>query len=263
MSLDGAVRLSVIVVTHNSSAALAAALPPLIAQLGPHDELVIVDNDSSDETLSVVLDLAPAATVIETGGNVGFAAAANAGAAIARGDLLVFLNPDATAAPDFAEAIAAPLRDDRGWTAWMGLVTAESRKRCEHERRRHALHGHRLGGRGGKAGARNAGRPARGRLPLGCVPRHPARAVGSRRRFRGGVLHVPRGRRPLAPAATGGRTARGGADGDRRPRLRVRQRPGQVASCSSATAGPRSCAVIQAGCWSCSPRRCSPPSWRS
>ena len=126
MSLDGAVRLSVIVVTYNSSAALAAALPPLIVQLDPHDELVIVDNDSSDETLSVVLDLAPAATVIETGGNVGFAAAANAGAAVATGDLLVFLNPDATAAPDFADAIAAPLRDDRGWAAWMGLVTAES-----------------------------------------------------------------------------------------------------------------------------------------
>ena len=126
MSLDGAVRLSVIVVTYNSSAALAAALPPLVVQLDPHDELVIVDNDSSDETLSVVLDLAPAATVIETGGNVGFAAAANAGAAVASGDLLVFLNPDAMAAPDFADAIAAPLRDDRGWAAWMGLVTAES-----------------------------------------------------------------------------------------------------------------------------------------
>jgi len=74
----------------------------------------------------VVRELAPAATVVETGRNSGFAAGANAGAAVAEGDLLVFLNPDATPAPGFTDAIRAPLRDGRGWAAWMGLVTAES-----------------------------------------------------------------------------------------------------------------------------------------
>jgi GT2 family glycosyltransferase len=126
MSPDGARRLSVVVVTFNSSAAVAAALPSLVAQLGARDELVVVDNDSADDTLAVVRDLAPAATVLETGRNAGFAAAANAGAAEAHGDLLVFLNPDAKPAPGFADAIAAPLGDDRGWTAWMGLVTSDS-----------------------------------------------------------------------------------------------------------------------------------------
>ena len=54
-----ATRLSVVVVTYNSGAALAAALPPLVAQLGPRDELVVVDNDSGDDTLAVVRELAP------------------------------------------------------------------------------------------------------------------------------------------------------------------------------------------------------------
>ena len=55
--------------------------------------------------------------------NAGFAAGANAGARAATGDLLVFLNPDATPAAGFVDAIRAPRGD---WSAWMGLVTAEA-----------------------------------------------------------------------------------------------------------------------------------------
>jgi GT2 family glycosyltransferase len=118
--------LSVVVVTYQSAAAVAAALPALVVQLRPDDELVIVDNGSTDDTLARVRALAPAATVLALGRNAGFAAGANAGARAARGDLLLFLNPDATPAPGFAEAIRGPLADGRGWDAWMGLVTAES-----------------------------------------------------------------------------------------------------------------------------------------
>jgi GT2 family glycosyltransferase len=118
--------LSVVVVTYESEAAVAAALPALVAQLRPDDELVVVDNGSADGTPARVRALAPAARVLELGRNAGFAAGANAGARAARGDLLLFLNPDATPAPGFAEALRAPLADGRGWDAWMGLVTAES-----------------------------------------------------------------------------------------------------------------------------------------
>ena len=115
-------RLSVVVVTYDSRAEVAAALPALCKQLGPGDELVVVDNASSDGTLDAVREVAPAATVVQTGSNTGFAAAANAGARAASGDLLVFLNPDATPAPGFVEAI----RSAGAWDAWMGLVKAGS-----------------------------------------------------------------------------------------------------------------------------------------
>jgi GT2 family glycosyltransferase len=117
--------VSVVIVTYDSAAAVAVALPPLCAQLHEGDELVVVDNASSDDTVAVVREVAPAAVVVANGENAGFAAGANAGARAAAGDLLVFLNPDATPAPGFAEAIRAPLADGRGWTAWMGMVTAE------------------------------------------------------------------------------------------------------------------------------------------
>ena len=118
-------RLSVIVVTHNSREALVRTLPPLLDQTGPEDELVIVDNASSDGTPEVVVAMAPEAKLIRSNVNEGFAAACNLGAEAAGGDLLLLLNPDAQPAEGFCQSIRTPLREGRGWAAWMGLVTAE------------------------------------------------------------------------------------------------------------------------------------------
>jgi len=114
----------VVIVTHDHREVVATALPPLLSQLGPDDELIVVDNDSADGTSEAVRSLAPAATVLEAGTNLGFAAGCNLGALEARGELLCFLNPDATPQPGWREAIVAPLDDGRGWAAWQALVTA-------------------------------------------------------------------------------------------------------------------------------------------
>jgi GT2 family glycosyltransferase len=123
MSSPGAPRVSVVMVTFNSRASVSASLPALVAQLRDGDELVLVDNASSDDTVAAVRAIAPRARLVQTGRNAGFAAGANAGARAAGGDVLVFLNPDATPAPGFVDAIAAA---GERWTAWMGLVTAEA-----------------------------------------------------------------------------------------------------------------------------------------
>jgi GT2 family glycosyltransferase len=117
-------RLSVVVVTYNCREAVGCSLPPLVEQLGDGDELIVVDNASVDGTAAAVREAAPGAELVEPGRNLGFAAGSNAGAERASGELLLFLNPDAVVAPGFREAIERPLRDDRGWVAWMGLVTA-------------------------------------------------------------------------------------------------------------------------------------------
>jgi GT2 family glycosyltransferase len=101
------------------------ALPALVAQLKPEDELIVVDNDSSDGTSDAVRELAPEANVIEAGSNLGFAAGCNLGARNASRPLLLFLNPDAIPLDGFRDAIELPLAEDRGWAAWQGLVTAE------------------------------------------------------------------------------------------------------------------------------------------
>ena len=117
--------LSVVIVTHNSRDAVASTLEALDRELRDGDEVVVVDNASADGTPEAVRGLAPAARLIESDGNPGFGAACNRGAGEARGDLLVFLNPDAVPAEGFREAIERPLRAGREWSAWQGLVTSD------------------------------------------------------------------------------------------------------------------------------------------
>ena len=113
------------IVTYRHGEAVRPTLDALARELRGEDELIVVDNASGDETLEVVRDAAPAATVLERLTNDGFPAACNRGAAQAHRELLVFLNPDAVVAEGWRDAIAAPLADGLGWTAWQALVTAE------------------------------------------------------------------------------------------------------------------------------------------
>lgn len=89
-------RVLVAVVTHNS----AADLPRLVASLpagleGVDWRLVVADNNSSDGTVDMVRRLAPWATVVETGANLGYAAGVNACARLAEPDEALFvLNAD-------------------------------------------------------------------------------------------------------------------------------------------------------------------------
>jgi GT2 family glycosyltransferase len=124
-SPGAAVRLSVVIVTYNEREAIARTIPALVAQLELGDELIVSDNASTDGTTELVAEIAPAARIVQNGGNIGFAAACNSGAAAAGGELLLLLNPDAMPAPGFVEAIKRPAADGSGWAAWMGLMTAD------------------------------------------------------------------------------------------------------------------------------------------
>jgi GT2 family glycosyltransferase len=117
--------LSVLIVAWNSREELARTLPALLPELGEDDELIVVDNDSADGTPDAVAGLAPSAQLVRSGGNAGFAGGCNEGGRVARGDLLVILNPDAAPLPGFGEAIRRPWVEERGWAAWQALVADE------------------------------------------------------------------------------------------------------------------------------------------
>ena len=121
--------LSVLIVAWNSRDELGRTLPALLPELGEGDELIVVDNDSTDGTAEAVERLAPRARVLRAGGNAGFAGGCNRGAAAARGDLLVVLNPDAAPLPGWGEAIRRPWVEQRGWAAWQALVADEGGSR--------------------------------------------------------------------------------------------------------------------------------------
>ena len=118
--------LSLLIVADDSRDDLTRTLPALLPELGDGDELIVVDNKPGDGSAELVRELAPAARIVATGANSGFAGGCNAGAAEASGDLLVILNPDAAPRPGFGEAIRRPWIDGRGWDAWQALVTNAS-----------------------------------------------------------------------------------------------------------------------------------------
>lgn len=114
--------LSVLIVAYDSRDDLTKTLPALLPELGDGDELIVVDNKPGDGSAELVRELAPAAHIVDLGGNAGFAGGCNAGAAEASGDLLVILNPDAAPRPGFGEAIRRPWSEGREWGAWQALV---------------------------------------------------------------------------------------------------------------------------------------------
>src|SRR5438046_3046320 len=93
------VTVSVIIVNWNAGQALEACLASLAAGGVPAPEVVLVDNASSDGSARAASARHPQVRLVETGANLGFAAGANRGAEAARGDVLVFLNPDARVEP--------------------------------------------------------------------------------------------------------------------------------------------------------------------
>lgn len=89
--------VAVVVVAFGPEPLLEECLGSVGTQLQDGDRLIVVDNGPSAEVRSGRwLD---AAQVVRPGVNLGFAAGANAGAAVASSDVLVFLNSDAIVRP--------------------------------------------------------------------------------------------------------------------------------------------------------------------
>jgi len=104
--------LSVVIPTHDTRELVLACLAALAAAAPPPDEVIVVDDGSSDGTAAAVAASYPAVRLLRHGRPLGFTAAANAGAALAGGDLLLLLNSDTEVAPDALRTLIAAFRDD-------------------------------------------------------------------------------------------------------------------------------------------------------
>ena len=100
---------SVVIPNLDGAHFLAPCLDSLGRQTLAPDEVIVVDNGSSDGSIELLRERFPDAQVLELGENLGFAAAMNAGIAKARAELVAFLNNDAVAEPSWLAELAACL----------------------------------------------------------------------------------------------------------------------------------------------------------
>lgn len=110
-------RVSVIIPTYNYARFLAQAIDSALAQTLMPREVIVVDDGSTDDTARVLEAYADGITVIRQP-NLGVAAARNAGAARAEGELLAFLDADDVWLPEKLERQVAKFESDAG----LGLV---------------------------------------------------------------------------------------------------------------------------------------------
>jgi GT2 family glycosyltransferase len=110
----GANLTSIIIVAADSGRLLRASVASALASSVPV-EVVLVDNASHDGEVEQV-ERAHAADarlhVLRNGSNLGFGPACNRGAALARGDVLLFLNPDCELSADSTAGMRAVLDGD-------------------------------------------------------------------------------------------------------------------------------------------------------
>lgn len=93
--MTASTEISVILVSYNTSSYTRRALESLFreTQLSTF-EVIVIDNASSDDSVSMIRQFFPQVTLIESSANLGFAGGVQLGAAQAQGKYLLLLNPD-------------------------------------------------------------------------------------------------------------------------------------------------------------------------
>ena len=109
--------VSVVVPSYNDAVLLRACLAALAVQTRPADEVIVVDNASTDDTAEVAI--AGGARVVREERR-GILAATSAGFDAAVGDLLLRLDADSVPGPDWVERVVAAFDDDPSLGALSG-----------------------------------------------------------------------------------------------------------------------------------------------
>jgi GT2 family glycosyltransferase len=101
--------VSIGLVSWNSAAHLPACLSALAGQTYPRREVIVVDNASTDDSLTRVAAHLPSARIITNTYNTGFCRAHNLAIRAAQGAYYLPLNPDACLHPDYLARLVAAL----------------------------------------------------------------------------------------------------------------------------------------------------------
>ncbi|HET9849714.1 MAG TPA: glycosyltransferase family 2 protein [Candidatus Dormibacteraeota bacterium] len=122
MAEEPRARVSVVMLTHNELVHLDESLSSLHDQSRPADEVIVVDNASTDGSVEFVQRRFPDVRLLANRDNVGFARGNNLGARCATGDYVVFINNDVRLDRLWLEELVRPLETNPDLVACQSLV---------------------------------------------------------------------------------------------------------------------------------------------
>lgn len=116
--------VSIIIANFNGERDLPACLDSIKELEYPADlvETIIVENGSSDGSVSLLAERYAWAKVLPQTSNLGFAPAVNLGVEAATGELVVLLNNDMQVEPGWLEALVAAYDPEQGYTCVAGTI---------------------------------------------------------------------------------------------------------------------------------------------
>ena len=99
------------IINFESGPLLESCISSLLADTSAGEmELVVVDNASKDDSIAALLSAHPGVRVVRAPGNVGYARAANLGAAATKAPIVAVLNPDTLVEPGTAGALVSRMQ---------------------------------------------------------------------------------------------------------------------------------------------------------
>jgi GT2 family glycosyltransferase len=108
------------VVNYNGLGHIEYCLQSLLSQTRPPDEVVVVDNASSDGSPRLVGQRFPQFRLVESGDNLGYARGCNLGIRRTRSDLVAVLNNDLVLDPGWLSALLRRVREP--WSFWASRI---------------------------------------------------------------------------------------------------------------------------------------------
>ena len=106
-------KVSIIIVNYNGKKLLETCLESLFNIKYDDFEIILVDNNSTDDSVDFITTNYPSIILIKLDSNKGFAEPNNIGAKIAKGKYLLFLNNDTIVTPDFISEMVNTVENDK------------------------------------------------------------------------------------------------------------------------------------------------------
>jgi len=122
---------SIVIPSWNAKDLLEKYLPTVVAACSPDDEIIVVDNASTDGSVEFVERNFSMVRVLRMERNLGFGGGSNAGIRAARHRIAVLVNNDMRATPDFLPPLLAGFTDDAVFAVSSQLFFSDPARRRE------------------------------------------------------------------------------------------------------------------------------------